>query len=247
MSDLAWRADAAFLKAWPALTTQISGDWQARFANGFGRRSNSVNPLNANATFTGGQLQVFRQIYAAQALPVIVRVPTLINSSVDNVLTREGFSAECECAVLCGALDETQSDAGVEINAAPTREWFDAMHAAQQRVNDHRLPYEAIINAIALPSGFAVLRDNGEAVALAYAAIDGDLLCFESVVTFPHKRGKGYAKRLIAALLHWAKASGARMASLQVEVVNTPALSLYRKIGLATELYRYHYRRQGSA
>jgi GNAT superfamily N-acetyltransferase len=247
MTDLAWCADAAFLKAWPALTTQVRGDWQVRFANGFSRRSNSVNPLNANADFTGEQLQFFLQMYSEQTLPLIVRVPTLLSPSVDDLLTREGFSAECECAVLCGALEETQPDVGVEISAAPTREWFDAMHAAQQRANDHRLPYEAIINAVALPAGFAMLRDKGEAVALAYAAIDGDLLCFESVVTFPHQRGKGYTKRLIAALLHWAKSSGARMASLQVEVANTPALSLYRKIGLATELYRYHYRRQGPA
>ncbi len=49
---------------------------------------------------------------------------------------------------------------------------------------------------------------------------------------------------MMAALLHWAKAKSAATACLQVEMSNAPALALYRRIGLGSELYRYHYRRQ---
>jgi ribosomal protein S18 acetylase RimI-like enzyme len=243
---LSWRVDAAFLRAWPALATQTRGEWQARFANGVSLRSNSVNPLGSNAVFTEEDLQFFHEAYAAKNQPLIVRVPTLLDVRADEILTREGFSAERECCVLCGPIEATRSDADVEIVGAPPREWLDAMHEAQQRKNDQRVKYEAMFNAVTLPAGFATLRVNAEPVALAYGAIADDLLCIESVVTFVHQRGKGYAKHLIAALLHWAKAGGARTASLQVEVSNAPALALYRKIGLSTELYRYHYRRQGS-
>ncbi len=246
MHALSWRAEAAFLKAWPALTAIAHNNWQARFANGLSRRSNSVNPLNAQAVLGEADIRFFEDAYRAQNLPLIFRVPTLLSASVDGALARSGFTKEGECLVLHGAIDAiaVQADPAVTIDAAPTRAWFDAMHAAQERAGEQRAIYEAIIGAVAMPTGFFTLRDKADPVALAYGAIEGDLLCIESVVTAAARRGRGHARRLMIALLQWAKTRGARAACLQVEAVNAPALALYRRIGLGGELYRYHYRRQ---
>lgn len=246
MHALSWHAERAFLKAWPALSTVTRHGWQARFSNGVSRRSNSVNPLAADAWLDRADVRFFESFYRAKNLPLIFRVPTLIEAEVDDILEKSGFIQEGECCVLHGALDAltTSWDVDVEIEAAPNREWFDAIHNAQDRAPEQRAIYEAVINDVSLLAGFAMLRENGEAVALVYAALDGDLLCIESVVTAPAQRGKGHARRLIAALLHWAKAKGATAACLQVEISNASALALYRRIGLGSELYRYHYRRQ---
>ena len=246
MSALSWRVEQAFLKAWPALTTVIHDNWQARFAKGLSRRSNSVNPLTAHAVLGEAGICFFNETYRAQNLPLIVRVPTLLDTRVDDALARSGFTQEGECVVLHGAINSvtTQNDSSVEIHDTPSREWFDAVHAAQGRASDQRATYETIINTITLPAGFLTLRDKDEPVALAYGALDGDLLCIESVVTAVSHRGKGHAKRLMAALLHWAKSKGAASACLQVEATNDAALALYRGLGLGSELYRYHYRRQ---
>lgn len=245
MQGLSWRAERAFLKAWPALSTTTHNDWQARFANGLSRRANSVNPLTAGVALSDDDIRFFEDAYRAQNLPLIVRVPMLLDADVDLMLERHGFTSEGECCVLHGALNSgtTQSDPAVEISDTPTRAWFDAVHAAQGRVSEQRATYETIINAISLPAGFLTLRDKSEPVALAYGAVDGDLLCVESVVTAASHRGKGYAKSLMTALLHWAKLKGATTVCLQVEMSNAPALALYRRIGLGRELYRYHYRR----
>jgi ribosomal protein S18 acetylase RimI-like enzyme len=45
-------------------------------------------------------------------------------------------------------------------------------------------------------------------------------------------------------LAAWAKDQGAEGACLEVEAHNTPALALYDGVGLKTDLYRYHYRRE---
>lgn len=246
MHALPWRAEAAFLKAWPALTTLVHGDWQARLAGGLSRRANSINPLRADATLGDEDIRFFAHVFRKQSLPLIVRVPSLLQGGVDDALTRCAFTAEGDCLVLHGATDAiaTQRDPAVTIADKPTREWFDAIHSAQDRPAAQRAIYEAMIGAISLPSGFAMLHDNNEPVALAYGAIDGDLLCIESVVTAAAHRGRGYARRLMIALLHWAKANGAATACLQVEAANNAALALYRPLGLDRELYRYHYRRQ---
>jgi N-acetylglutamate synthase len=69
------------------------------------------------------------------------------------------------------------------------------------------------------------------------------MLCFESVVTDAAQRRKGYSRRVLGALAAWAQASGATMATLQVEAHNTAGRTLYHAIGMTTELHRYHYRR----
>ncbi|RTL50885.1 MAG: GNAT family N-acetyltransferase [Bradyrhizobiaceae bacterium] len=249
MLSLPWRAEAAFLKAWPALTTVVYDDWQARLAGGLSRRANSVNPLTANAVLTDTGLGFFEHVFRNQNLPLIVRVPTLLGGDPDAALDRSGFTREGDCLVLHSALEAiaTQSESAVTIADEASRAWFDAIHAAQDRPAVQRATYEVMIGAIALPSGFAMLCENDEPVALAYVAIDGDLMCLESVVTAASHRGKGYARRLTIALLHWAKAKGAAQVCLQVEATNNPALTLYRKLGIGQELYRYHYRRQHGA
>lgn len=245
MDGFFWRAERAFLRAWPALSTLSHDGWEARFANGLSRRSNSVNPLTSSAPLGDNGIGFFKDAYRAQNLPLIFRVPTLLNNNADDVLAQSGFTQEGECVVLHGALGHAgEADPSTVIDQTPTRAWFDAMHAAQERTDDQRATYEAIVNAVTLPAGFLTLRDKGKTVALAYGAVDGELLCIESVVTAPHHRGKGHAKRLIAALLQWAKEKGAATACLQVEMSNAAALALYRGIGLGGELYRYHYRRQ---
>ncbi len=245
MHALPWRAERAFLKAWPALTAVTHDNWQARFAKGLSRRANSVNPLDANATLRDADIRFFEDAYRAQNLPLIFRVPTLLSSGVDDLLAQSGFRAEGECVVLHGALNQAMAstDPSVSIERMSTREWLDAAHAMQGRTADDKATYEAIVKSIALPAGFATLREGGEPVALAYGAIDGDLLCIESVITAASHRGMGYGRRLMAALLHWARGHGAATACLQVEANNAAALALYRCIGLGGELYRYHYQR----
>jgi ribosomal protein S18 acetylase RimI-like enzyme len=104
--------------------------------------------------------------------------------------------------------------------------------------------YRGVVGSIVLPAGFAGLREDGEWAALAYGAVHDGLLCCESVIAHPQKRGRGLARRMMKALFAWAGIHGARDVCLQVAGDNGPGLALYRSLGLGRELYRYHYRRE---
>jgi ribosomal protein S18 acetylase RimI-like enzyme len=71
-------------------------------------------------------------------------------------------------------------------------------------------------------------------------AIEGDLAGLYDVYTAPAHRDRGLARMLCENLLAHARSQGVRVAYLQVDCDNGPALSLYRRLGFA-EGYSYHY------
>jgi len=120
------------------------------------------------------------------------------------------------------------------------------MGALQNHTPEQRRTYRRIVGSIAVPAAFAALAIDGEFVALAYGAIHDRLLCYESVITNPRRQRRGYARRIITSLAAWARDQGAEGACLEVEAHNTAGLALYDVVGLKTELYRYHYRREAN-
>jgi N-acetylglutamate synthase len=242
---LSWRAEHACLNAWPALSSVFHDGWVVRFADGLTRRANSANPLHAGAQMTGATIQFFENLFRAQNLPLIIRVPSVLDASVDRLLAEFGYAAEGESHTIYGDMEtlSAHSDAAARVEREADDAWLAHSHALQRRTAAQAEIYEDIIRSIALPAAFASLREAGAVVALAYGVLDGDLLCCESVVTSSDHRGKGYGRRLMSALLHWAKQNEATGACLQVEGGNTAGNALYRSLGMATELHRYHYRR----
>jgi len=234
--------------AWPALEERARGDWLARLAPGVSRRANSANPTRADPRSADADIAACEEVYRARRLPAIFRLPSIIEPAADERLARLNYIAEGETLTLYGDLRPAATrDREVQIAPRPDSPWLAAIAALQGQTPDQTEVYRRVVESIAVPAGFAGLREDGEWAALAYGAVHDGLLCCESVVSHPARRGRGFAKRMLAALLAWAAQRGARGACLQVDAANAPALALYRSLGLGTELYRYHYRRQPKA
>ena len=242
---LGWRVEETCLNAWPALRAVLLGGWVLRFSEGLTRRANSANPLRGARERGGALIAACESLYQRQRLPTIFRLPSIIDPGLDRRLEALGYGREGESCVRYGEMAgvESASDAGVVLLSRPTSVWFAAMAALQNHTTEQSRIYRRIVEAIAVPAAFAALPVDGEFAALAYGAIHNRLLCYESVITDPHRLRRGYARRIIAHLAAWAKEEGAEGACLQVEARNAPALALYDAIGLKRELYRYHYRR----
>jgi GNAT superfamily N-acetyltransferase len=242
-AELAWRVEETCLNAWPALREVLLDGWLLRFSNGLTRRANSANPLRPVAQ---ADIRGCEALYRRLRLPTIFRVLTVIDPAVDERLASAGYTREGESCVLYGAIDEIERtrDLDVELLSGATPQWFAAMAALQQHTQEQAATYRGIVGQVAIPTAFAALSAQGEVVALAYGAIHGGLLCYESVVTDDRRRRQGHGRHIITALAAWAKAEGARGACLEVEAGNMPARALYNAIGLKQELYRYHYRRE---
>ena len=245
-ANLAWRVEETCLNAWPALRQVLLDGWVLRFSEGLTRRSNSANPLRGPRRAGEGLIGTCEALYQRRQLPTIFRLPSIIKRDLEQRLDELGYGPEGESCVRYGDLTaiEAAADPDVLLLSRPTREWFAAMAALQNHNPEQRRTYRRIVSSLAIPAAFAALTIDDEFVALAYGAIHDRLLCYESVITNPRRQRHGYARRVVASLAAWAKDQGAEGACLEVEAHNTAALALYDLVGLKTELYRYHYRRE---
>jgi N-acetylglutamate synthase len=245
-ANLQWRVEETCLNAWPALRQVLLNGWVLRFSEGLTRRANSANPLRGPRETGSCLTATCETLYHRRQLPTIFRLPSIIDADLDERLDEAGYGREGESCVRYGDLSavEAASDPDVQLLPRPTREWFAAMGALQNHTPEQRRLYRRIVGAIAIPAAFAGVSVEGEFVAVAYGAIHDRLLCFESVITNPRRQRRGYGRRVIASLAAWAKDQGAEGACLEVEAHNAAALALYDVVGLKTELYRYHYRRE---
>jgi N-acetylglutamate synthase len=243
---LVWRVEEACRNAWPALRIVRLGDWLLHFSEGLTRRGNSVNPLRPDYRDCEALVSVCEALYRRRDQPAIFRIPSMIDAALDRRLAALGYTSEGDSLVFCGDIAgiEAASDPAVQLSAQPTGEWLAAMAVLQSQSLEQSRTYRRVVGAIVVPAVFARLTVDGEPAALAYGALHDRLLCCESVVTDSRRRRRGFARRIVASLAAWAGEQGAEGLCLEVEAANQPALALYDVLGLKTELYRYHYRRQ---
>jgi ribosomal protein S18 acetylase RimI-like enzyme len=243
MTDLAWRVEAACREAWPCPDETILDGWLIRASGGPTRRTNSVNPLPGSRADIGAVLDHARGIYTAIGQRLIVRVPE-IAAGLDKALDVHGFGPpDAETITLHAALAHAPEGAAKQASVgALSPEWIAARARLSGWDEASMAVYRRMLGLITGPAAFASIEADGRIAAVAYAAIAQGLIVIESVVTDEAYRGRGLARQVVAASLDWARSHGTSEACLQVQAGNAPAVALYRGLGFASELYRYHYR-----
>lgn len=238
--DLVRSLEERALNAWPALKTALCGGWQLRLADGYTKRSNSANPLRPSVAFAE-TLQLAENFYARHNLPAIFRITPLAPADAGQTLESAGYHMIDPTQVMTVSLAASgrpAHDVLIETTASPA--WSTGFAQANGLSAAVQPAHERILAAIAMPTAFATLTLQGQAVAHGLAVAEDGMVGLFDIVVAPAARRSGAASRLVAALLHWGQAQGASSAYLQVHDSNQAAIALYRKLGF-TPQYQYHY------
>jgi len=249
------RVEEASLNSWPAPRQVLLDGWVLRFAGGYTRRANSATPLDPGddgPAALSAKIAACEALYAAQGLPALVRVRSF-DGALAAALDARGYTAEGLSPVLWMPLGPATGSGhaaeDVELSEMqPGPGWLDA----QARLSGPDVAARGrILDAVAVRCAFAGARVEGPGsplASVAFGAVHGGVVCLHLVATDPAFRRRGLSRRVVSALLAWARnRAGARDASLQVAAENTGALALYAELGFRTELFQYQYRRQPAA
>lgn len=232
------------MNAWPALQTLHDDGWVLRFANGFGRRANSVSPLYAGSKELKEKIGDCEALYRSKGQRVIFKLTQAsLPAGLDKILAADGYETDAHTGVQLLDLARWQGIPldGVTLAEAPNADWLAAYARMSDIKNEEMLTHERILRAIIPDSRFAAISVGGQIIACGLGVLQNGWVGFYDIRTDSAFRRQGYAQRVMEALLAWAKAEGAVRGYLQVMLNNPPALAMYAKLGFK-EAYQYWYR-----
>ena len=182
------------------------------------------------------------RFYGELGQPAYVRIPSVLDASVDRGLAAAGWTDEGESLTLIGDLGAASGEAA--LSPSPTSEWLAASDAIAGRGPNQAAVLAAVLARIRVPCAFAEVRREGTVVALAYGALCDGWLCLEHVATHGDWRRRGLAGQVVGALMAWGRGQGGHGVGLQTQAENMAAQALYRRLGIGRELNRYRYRKK---
>jgi N-acetylglutamate synthase len=238
------------LNAWPAHQTLVDQGWLLRFAGGYTRRANSVNPIYAvdgdDAQAVINRIERCERIYRVRNQPTIFKMTPLVQPPrLDEILAERGYTFEAPTGVRLRSLaefsPESPGNVEIQIERCPSATWIETFAHFSDLHEGQRLALSGIVANIVPLVGFVTLCVEGRPVACGLGVLEREMIGLYDIVTAPTARGQGYGTQLLHALLAWGKTNGAQHAYLQVMNTNLPAQRLYDRLGFC-EIYQYWYR-----
>jgi hypothetical protein len=115
------------MNAWPSLESMLYGGWVLRFANGYTRRANSINPIYSSTRGLEEKIAACEEIYRSRKLRVIFKLTrSVFPENLDAVLELQGYVSEATTSVQ--VLDLRVAQAPTNRNAilgeSLTEEWW---------------------------------------------------------------------------------------------------------------------------
>ncbi len=235
--------------AWPAEIVQVVDGWRLRFNQSVTRRANSVWPNETGDHHTlKEKLALVEDFYTRRDCPPRYHIcPAVHPPNLDKILANHGYTLDARTAVQTASLEtilnrtEANPAHPVTISHSFNESWFD-LYCHGEHVSSHTAAARrGILQRIGPRTGFASLQIDGQSAAVGLAVAERGWLGLFSLVTHPDFRRQGAAISLIHALAQWGQVQHTSRVYLQVMTDNTPALTLYARLGFET-LYHYHYR-----
>ena len=232
------------LNAWPSLQTLMYDGWVIRFAKGYTKRANSVNPIYRPNIPVDDKIRFCENIYRDAGLPTVFKMTSgVFPPDLDKRLSDLGYYRDSHTSVQTFTMggQNIAVKFPCHIEEKLTEEWLENYCRMNSVSVDKKEILRQILLNIVPKRVFMTLKHEDVAVGCGMGVVQSGYVGLFDIVIDPRERNKGWGHELVANILLWGKASGAESAYLQVMLNNPPALRLYEKVGFREE-YQYWYR-----
>jgi GNAT superfamily N-acetyltransferase len=232
------------MTALPSLQTVYDDGWVLRFAEGYTRRANSVNPLYPSTQPIAEKIARCESLYHSRGLNTVFKLTSAaVPEDLELMLERCGYHEDGRTSIQVANLSALDASAiePVRLSKGLTEGWLSA-YCRLNGVDSHRIPLMTqMLGHIVPETAYALVEQDGEIVATGLGIADRGYIGLFDIVVDARLRNQGLGHRIVANLLAWGKSRGAQSAYLQAVLTNKPAHRLYAKFGFR-EIYQYWYR-----
>lgn len=227
----------------PAIRTHLYDGWVLRFADGYTKRANSVNPLYYSILPIGEKISFCEEIYANQCLPTVFKLTPASIKDLDIILETNGYKKVTPTSIMVKALPlSNRVTTKTIINQQLSKAWQDNYFSLSGIIDSRKIQAATLIQSnIQNKILCGMLEDNGKVVACGLCVVERGYAGLYDIIVDSSYRNSGYGYDICTSLLNAATHLGAKTAYLQVIDDNTAAIALYLKLGFKN-LYGYWYR-----
>ncbi len=223
--------------------------WLVRTLPGKARRARCINALAPGRLPLAEKLALAAPVFEAAGVPMIFRLTAFTQPpGLDNELAAMGYDVVDHtrvmiCPQLPVASGAPRLPAGLTWVALDGQLFAQAVGALRGSPDEHISSHALRLAHSPVPyQGFALRREtDGAILACGQLAQEGQMVGLYDVFTHESVRGQGLSSLLCERMLAVSASQGDKLAYLQVDAENEPALKVYRRLGFA-DAYRYHYR-----
>ena len=222
------------MNAWAALQTLVYDGWVIRFAEGYTRRANSVNPLYSSSIPIEKKLHFCENLYRSRNLPVVFKIcPSVYPSQLDEKLSASGYQKDSLTSVQIVDLQAVhlQETPEAEIQEDLSNEWLENFCRMSAVSDVHRKTLQKILLNIVPSHCFVSLQSNDRVVACGLGVLQSGFVGLFDIVTDQNFRNLGYGRQVVMNILSWRIQKRARKGYLQVMLNNVPGSIYIQKLG----------------
>ena len=139
------------MNAWPALQTKLYDGWALRFANGYTKRSNSINPIYNSTISLQIKLDFCEKEYDRVTLPVVFKVTSDSEpKDLDKELDKRGYITIDETSVRILKMDNyyQQKAGNVHIASEFSDAWINGFLKCSGIIDKDQMTTKKMLNNI---------------------------------------------------------------------------------------------------
>ena len=224
------RMERTHVLAWPALNTRIVDGWLWRSSGGGSQRANSVSTVDFHGTDVDTSVAKAEAHYRALNQPARFQVfDETSPMGLGDALRLRGYTESEPTTTMFKRVDPSGPVPDVETRDHAWPEWRGVYLG---EITESRREVNALVlDRIPTPRAFFGCRRNGEIIATALCVASFGCAVIECVATRTDRRRQGAAQSVLTALEAWAAQQDTDWIGLQVVTSNTPAVTLYQRLG----------------
>jgi len=234
------------MNAWPSLQTVLYDGWVIRLSDGYGNRSNSINPIYGSSIEFEEKHEYCDKLFTHHNLQTTYKLTSFKEHEViEDKLKKMNYQKINETSIQVCELNASsqQNYGGIITGDDFSGSWINSVIEFNKIEEKHIPVFKKILSNIAVEKIVVCKEIQNEIAGCGYGAIQGNFVGVFDIVVKENFRGKGYGREIVETILSEASKRGARRSYLQVMINNPVALHLYEKLGYK-EIYRYWYRKK---